>query len=397
MRTLYFDCFSGISGDMTVGALLDAGADFETVRAGLLSLGVEGFRVEVEKVKKKGVTATQFHVRVDEGVKQPHRHLRHVAEIIERGELPDAVKRAALDTFHLLAEAEAEVHGSTPEKVHFHEVGAVDSIVDIVGAQFALHLLGAERIVFSPLNVGGGTVRCAHGVMPVPAPATALLLRGRPAYGTEGVGELVTPTGAAIAAQCADGFGAMPPMRVERVGYGCGVKDLADRANVLRVLVGEAVGGAPAETEEITVVEAHVDDMTGELIAPVVPALLDAGARDAFITPILGKKGRPALLVTVLCEAARLSDMVSALFAHTTTLGVRTRTERRFVLARAWRSVATPWGGVRVKLGSHGGRVSTAAPEFEDCLAAAARAGVPVRRVYEAALAAAAREEFADG
>jgi uncharacterized protein (TIGR00299 family) protein len=268
--------------------------------------------------------------------------------------------------------------------------------VDIVAAQHALHLLGAERVLFSPLNVGGGMVRCAHGVMPVPAPATALLLRGMPVYGTDGAGELVTPTGAALAVQRADGFGAAPPMRVASVGYGSGVKDLPDRANVLRVLVGEAADKSPADTEEIRVVEAHVDDMTGELIAPVLPALLNAGARDAFVTPVLGKKGRPAQLITVLCDPARLSDIVDALFAHTTTLGVRTRTERRFVLERSWRTVATPWGEVRVKLGCRGGEVSTAAPEFEDCRDAAARAGVPVRRVYEAALAAAAREEFAD-
>ena len=393
MKTLYFDCFSGISGDMTVGALIDAGAGFETIRTGLLSLGVEGFDVAVEPVKKKGITATQFHVNIDENQKQPHRHLRHVVEIIEKGSLPEPVKRASIATFQIIAEAEAEVHGSTIEKVHFHEVGAVDSIVDIVGAHYALHLLGIERVEVSPLHVGSGTVKCAHGIMPVPAPATALILRGKPTYGGEVDGELVTPTGAAIAVQAASAFGPAPRMTVHSIGYGSGTKDLPDRANVLRVLIGETADtGGPPPSEDITVIEANLDDMTGELVAPLIQAALEAGARDAFITPITAKKGRPAWVVTLLCEPALCSAMVSLLFAHSTTLGVRTRTEQRFVLDRDWKTADTPWGPVRLKRGLLGGQVNTLAPEFDDCQAVAAKAGVPVRRVYEAALAAGGKE-----
>lgn len=394
MEILYFDCFSGISGDMTVGALIDAGADFETIRTGLMSLGVKGFDVAVERVKKKGVTATKFHVNIDEGEKQPHRHLRHVVEIIEQGDLPEPVKTASIDTFKIIAEAEAEVHGSTMEKVHFHEVGAVDSIVDIVGAQYGLYLLGVNRVEASPLHVGSGTVKCAHGIMPVPAPATALILRGKPTYGGEVDGELVTPTGAALAVQAAAAFGPAPRMTVHTIGYGAGTKDLPDRANVLRVLVGEVetAGGLPP-SEAITVIEANIDDMTGELAAVLIHTALEAGARDAFITPVTAKKGRPAWVITLLCEPAQCSAMVALLFAHSTTLGVRMRTEQRYVLDRDWQTVETPWGNVRVKRGLLGGQVNTLAPEFDDCQEVAVKAGVPVRRVYEAAIAACGKED----
>ena len=390
MRTLYLDCFSGISGDMSVGALVDAGADFDAIAAALKTLGVEGFVVTAEKTVKKGVTATQFLVHCDPDAKQPHRHLRHVAEIIEGAALPGSVKAAAIATFTLLAEAEAEVHGSTIEKVHFHEVGAVDSIADIVAAQHALHLLGVERVVVSPMNVGGGTLRCAHGVMPVPAPATALLLRGKPTYGTEDAGELVTPTGAALVAQWADTFGPAPPMSATAIGYGSGEKDLPDRANVLRAVIGEAAevhqdagGGA------VFVAEANIDDMCGELFPPLVSALLEAGALDAWLTPILGKKGRPAQVVSALCAEDTLRAVTDAMIVHSTTLGVRWRMAERRVLERRFALADTEWGPVRVKIGIGGGTQNSASPEFEDCRKLAEAHGVPVRHIYEAALAAA--------
>jgi uncharacterized protein (TIGR00299 family) protein len=394
MKTLYFDCFSGISGDMTVGALVDAGADLEVLRAGLDSLQLPGFRVDAEKISKKGIAATQFHVLVDEGLKQPHRHLHHVAEIIARGILPEPVKQAALDTFTLLAEAEAAVHGTTIEKVHFHEVGAIDSIVDIIAAHHALYLLGVEKVYCSALHVGSGTIKCAHGVLPVPAPATAKLLQGKPTYSTGVQGELVTPTGAALVAHCAVGFGPAPPMTVDAIGYGSGTKDLADQANVLRVMLGEASDGEalPSGGESVLVLECNLDDMTGELFPPLIEALMAAGARDAFITPVLGKKGRPAHLVTVLGDKAQRDVLVDTLITHSTTLGVRMRTEERVVLDRSWQSVRTPWGEVRVKLGHYKGIRNSLAPEYEDCLKCAQAAGVPVRRVYEAALAAALKE-----
>jgi uncharacterized protein (TIGR00299 family) protein len=398
MRTLFLDGVSGISGDMSVGALIDVGADFGAIQAGLDSLGVPDFSVSIEKVKKKGITATKFHVNIDESKKQPHRHLRHVVEIIEKGDLPESVKEAAIQTFKIVAEAEATVHGSTIEAVHFHEVGAIDSIVDIVAAQHAKHLLGIERVVAAPLHVGAGTVKCAHGVLPVPAPATALILKDVPTYGGDVQGELVTPTGAALVVQWTKDFGGAPAMSIESVGYGSGTKDLEDRANVLRATVGEATqASTPKTTESITVIEANLDDMIGELFPPLLTALLEAGARDAFITPVIGKKGRPAHCITVLCDAEQVDPVTRALFANATTLGVRMREEQRIVLDRSFADVETEWGTVRIKIGSRDGVQSTAAPEFEDCRKLAEAAGVPVRQVYEAALGAAAQGGLTDG
>lgn len=396
MKTLYLDCFSGISGDMSVGALLDAGADFTIIRNALRSLGVHGFDVSAEKVCKKGIMATQFHVVQDAHTEHPHRHLRHVVEIIMRGDLPAPVQTAAVATFQIIAEAEAAVHGTTVEKVHFHEVGAVDSIVDIVAAQYALHLLGIEAVYASALPVGGGTVSCAHGVIPVPAPATALILRDKPTYGGGIQCELVTPTGAALAVQWARAFGDAPLMRVETVGYGAGTRDLPDRPNLLRALIGKSDVAAVAR-ESVWVLEANIDDMNPELLPPLVTALLEAGARDAFLTPIIGKKGRPAYCVTALCDDAALGRVSQALFAHSTTLGLRMRREERIVLERRWEQARTPWGAVRVKTGVLDGAVRNAAPEFEDCRALAEQAGVPVRMVYDAALAAALKGEFEHG
>jgi hypothetical protein len=392
MKTLYFDCFSGAAGDMVVGALIDAGADFGKIRDGLMSLGVEGFDVAIEKVKKKGVMATKFHVNIA-AQGHPHRHLKHIVAIIEKGDLPATVRAASLETFRRIAEAEAEVHGSTVERVHFHEVGAVDSIVDIVGAHLALDQLRPERIESSALHVGSGTVQCAHGVMPVPAPATALLLKGVPTYGGTVEGELVTPTGAALIAQLAQKFGPQPAMTVHAVGAGSGTRDLPDRPNVLRVMLGETVGASGA-SETITVIEANIDDMNPELFPPLVKGLLEAGAKDAFLTPILGKKGRPAYLVTAMVDDAAAAAVADAFFRGSTTLGVRMRREDRICLPREWKDVSTRWGAVRVKIGLRGGGTSNVAPEFDDCARVAEAAKVAVREVYDAARAAAANGEW---
>jgi pyridinium-3,5-bisthiocarboxylic acid mononucleotide nickel chelatase len=394
MRTLYLDCFSGISGDMIVGALIDAGADFPAIQTALSSLHVHGFRLEAGKVNKRGIQATQFHVVIEAAEHHPHRHLHTIVEIIRAGALPDSVKNAAIQTFERLAEAEAAVHGTTVEKIHFHEVGAVDSIVDIVAAHYAMHLLGIERVFSSALHVGSGMVQCDHGWMPVPAPATAKLLEGKPTYGGEVQGELVTPTGAAIAVQCAVSFGPAPMMRVEHIGYGSGTRDYPDRPNVLRVMIGELE--ASFATEPITVIEANIDDMNPELLPPLVDALLAAGARDAFLTPILGKKGRPGYCVTALCDEERAQAVSDALFRHSSTFGLRMRREQRQVLERDWKSVRTPWGAVRVKRAWHGGEVHHAAPEFEDCRARAEAAGVSIKQVYEAAFASAIQGAYDD-
>lgn len=395
MKTLYLDCFSGASGDMLVGALLDAGADFDRLKTALDSLGVEGFAISAEKVVKKGVTATQFHVHVDEHDHHPHRHLRHVLEIIERGELPQSVKDAAAETFRRIAEVEADIHGTTVEKIHFHEVGAIDSIVDVVSAHFCLHDLGVERTHATPMPTGSGTVKCAHGIMPVPAPATVRLLKDVPTYSGDVQAEMVTPTGAAIVAQVAESFGPMPLMTIQSVGYGSGTRDLPDRPNVLRAILGES-DEAAGETEPITVIEANIDDMNPELYPALVEAALASGARDAFITPIVGKKGRPACLATVLCDPAKTQELTACLFRHSTTLGVRMRTEQRVCLRREWKVAKTPWGDVRVKVGYFDGRASNLAPEFEDCRRRAEDAGVAVREVYAAAQASASRGELHD-
>ncbi len=391
MKTLHFDCFSGVSGDMMVGALLDAGASFERLETGLKSLGVPGFHITAEKVVKKGVTATQFGVHVDSSEK-PHRHLRHILEIIEGGDLPAQVKEASAATFRRIAEAEAAVHGTTVEKVHFHEVGALDSIVDVIGAHLALYDLGVRKVTASPLALGGGQVKCGHGLMPVPAPATALLVKDIPSYGGGVDAELTTPTGAALIAQMARGFGPMPSMTPETVGYGSGTRDLPDRPNVLRALLGKT-DEAGLRAEPIVVIESTLDDMSPELYPPLIGALMDCGARDAFLTPVQGKKGRPGHLVTVLCDETQVEAVTQALFANSTTLGLRMRTESRYCLERSWEWTATPWGEVRMKIGHLNGQPHLRQPEYEDCRQRAEEAGVPVRTVYAAALAAAVRED----
>lgn len=403
MKTLYFDCFCGASGDMIVGALIDAGASFEVVQKALESLGVPGLHVHAEKTTKKGIVATQFHVdehHHDHGHEghrhdHPHRHLADIKALVEGADLPAKVKRDVLRTFQRIAECEASVHGATVEEIHFHEVGAIDSIADIVGAHLAMHLLEIDRVVASPLPVGSGTVKTAHGILPVPAPATAMLLKGVPSYAGDVSHEMVTPTGAALITQWAASYGAMPPMSVESIGYGSGTRDLADRANVLRVVIGQSEE-ALAHSEVVTVIETDIDDMNPELFPPLIESLLKGGARDAFLTPVLGKKGRPAYLVTVLCDPARTSTVARILFESSTTFGLRIREERRICLDRLWKKARTPWGEVRIKVGLLEGTSKCAAPEFEDCRRVAEENRVSVLAVYEAARAAAVKGDMED-
>ncbi len=393
MKTLYLDCFCGISGDMTVGALIDAGVDFETLRDSLASLKVDGYALSADKVNKHGIAATQFRVHVDEEHDHPHRHLKEVLEIIEGGDLPDAVKDNAAAVFQRIAECEAEVHGTTPDKIHFHEVGAVDSIIDIVGAELAKHMLGVEQVYASTMVTGYGTVKCAHGILPVPAPATAALLKGVPVQAGDVEAELVTPTGAALVTQWTSEFGAMPAMQPLAIGYGSGMRDLPDRPNVLRALLGETED-VSMPTTSITVVEANVDDMSPELLAPLIAKFIETGARDAFLTPILGKKGRPGYLITVLCDEDKLSAITDVYFEHSSTFGVRIRQEDRICLEREWKTVTIEWGTVKIKIGRHNGQVCRTAPEYEACRALAESAGVSIMTIYEQALAAAVKGEF---
>jgi hypothetical protein len=396
VKTLYFDCFCGAAGDMIVGALVDAGADFEKIENALATLDVDGYQLSCEKVNKHGTMATKFDVHVDDAHDHPHRHLRHIVDIINSGDLPESVKKASLDTFQRVAECEAEVHGTTIQKVHFHEVGAVDSIIDIVGTHLALDQLKPDRIASSSLHVGSGTVKCAHGIMPVPAPATALLLRGVPSYSADVDGELVTPTGAALIAQLAESFGPMPEMITESIGVGSGTKDIPDRPNVIRAMLGESTSDSNA-TETITVIEANIDDMNPEHFPVLIEDVLNAGAKDAFITPIMGKKGRPAHLVTVLTKSESTQPVIDTLIKGSSTLGVRIRQEERVCLDREWKTVSTPWGDVKIKVGSYEGAVQNIAPEHDDCVTVSRKAGVSVKDVYQAALAAAVKGEFHHG
>lgn len=378
MRTIHFDAFSGIAGDMTVAALIDAGADAATLFAGLDSLGT-GARFTVGKVKKKGITGTYFKVEFEDQKK--HRHLPHIVKMIEASGLPERAKQRAIRVFQVLGEAEAQVHGVPIEKVHFHEVGAVDSICDIAGACFGLELLGIERVSCSPVNTGSGTVEADHGVMPVPTPATALLLAGKPVYARGPETELTTPTGAAIVAALAGHFGAMPPLRIEQVGYGAGTKDFPQMANLLRALIGEATGAA--ESTAISVIEANIDDATPQVLGYAMDRLFAAGALDVTLQPVYMKKQRPGVMLQVVAAPEHQEALAAVLFRETTTLGVRITAAERRVQARSFVQVETPWGPVRMKVAE-----GAAAPEYDDCAQLAQANGLPLREVITAANAA---------
>lgn len=384
MRIAYFDCASGISGDMTLGALVDAGAEVDRLNAAVESLGLAGCRLVAREVRKQGFRATQ--VVVEHAAETGHRHLHHILGMIDRSALGERPKELARRIFTRLAHAEAKVHGVPIEKVHFHEVGAADSIADIVGTAVAWDLLGIERAVASPVPVGGGRVKIAHGEVSVPAPATAELLRGIPLAESQVPCELTTPTGAAILAELASAFGPMPAMTVERIGYGAGQRDLETQPNLLRLLVGTA--GAPpssADTEPVWVLETNLDDLSGQLIGYCTARLWEAGALDVYTTAIQMKKNRPGVKLSVLCSQSRIEMIEQILFAETTTLGIRRWPVRRHVLARQPHTVQTEWGPIEGKVGWQPGGPPRFAPEFEACQRIAMAQGVPLRQVYEAA------------
>jgi uncharacterized protein (TIGR00299 family) protein len=381
MKIAYLDCASGISGDMTLGALVDAGVDLAAINAGVASLGLPGVNLVAQTVKKKGFRATQ--VTVEHQPEHKHRHLHHIVAMIDQSKLTERQKTLAKKIFQRLAEAEAKVHNSTIEKVHFHEVGAVDSIADIVGAAIGWDLLGAQRIVASAVPTGGGFIEIAHGRCAVPAPATAELLMGVPLAASTVEKELTTPTGAAILAALVDQFGPLPAMTIDRIGYGAGQRDLEEQANVLRLIVGES-DDAPGE-ERLWMVETNLDDVSGELIGHAVSQLWEVGALDVTTTAIQMKKGRPAVTVSVLCEAAQVSAVETILFRETTTLGIRRWEVTRHKLRREKRTVDTPWGGIEGVVAWLNDDTTRFAPEFESCRQAAERHGVAVKDVFEAA------------
>ncbi len=385
MKLAYFDCFSGISGDMTLGALLHAGVPLDHLRHELSALNVPGWEIRAENVWKNGMAAIYVHVDTQES--HTHRSLSTIEALLQKSRLAPPVRDRAIAIFRKLGEAEAAVHDVPIEKIHFHEVGAVDAIVDIVGACIGFSFLGIERFACSPLNVGGGTAKMAHGVLPVPAPATARLLLGKPTYSTGVQKELVTPTGAAIVATLCDTFGPQPLMSVSSIGYGAAMADLESQPNVLRLMIGDAAAQQEVNyTEEIRVIEANLDDLNPQVYGYFLERALAAGALDVFITPIQMKKNRPGTLLTVLCNPADEAKFQDLFFAETTTLGVRSHATQRRCLPREWETVTTAYGEVRMKLARVNGEVVQISPEYEDCRKLAEAKSVPLQSVMQEAM-----------
>jgi pyridinium-3,5-bisthiocarboxylic acid mononucleotide nickel chelatase len=385
MTIAYFDCFAGISGDMTLGALLDAGADPARLQDGLAALGVGGYRIDIGRKTAGYIEATDVRVVLEETHRPHDRRLAQILEMISGADLSDRVKRTAGGIFRRLAEAEGRVHGRPPEEVHFHEVGALDAIVDIVGAALCLEMLGWPKVVASPMPTFHGYVKGAHGVFPLPAPATAEILRGVPWRMLDIEGELVTPTGAAIIREIATEFGPLPAMQVERIGYGAG-KSVFAIPNALRVMIGRETA-SPHAPGTVAVVETNIDDLNPQFYESAMERLFAAGALDVFLTPIQMKKNRPGTLLSVICEPAGTDAIAAVILAETSTLGVRISRWERICLERRWEEVVTEFGTVRIKIGERDGTLITASPEYEDCKRAAAEHGVPLRRVYESAAA----------
>src|SRR5262245_13293087 len=405
-NTLYLDCFAGISGDMFIGALIDCGLDFNLLRSELKKLGVEGYDLSLSRVDRSGIFASKFDVHLhhehDHQVhdnhsddpehdhdhhRHDHRSLSEIKRIITSSECSERVKDRALAIFQRIGEAEAKIHNVPIETIHFHEIGALDSIIDIVGACIGLEALQIDRIIASPLHVGSGTFTCAHGTYPVPGPAAAELLRGVPIYSKEIVGELVTPTGAAIVSTLGSSYGPMPMMRIELIGYGAGTRTYPKFPNVLRALVGELEEDVDKTLKTVTVIESNIDDLNAQVFGHLMEKLLTAGALDIFYTPVQMKKNRPGVLVTLLCKPEDKNLMIEHVFRETTTIGVRYRNEMREVLRREFVTLETNFGPIKIKVSrAPDGRVMNYAPEFEDCKNAAEKHHVPVREVQTAAL-----------
>jgi uncharacterized protein (TIGR00299 family) protein len=432
MRIAYIECFSGISGDMFLGALVDAGVSPQLLEQTVAGLNL-GAKLEISRVNRSGISATKVDVWVD-GEKDmpreeywakqdqrdpgqhdhhghshehghshsektqagapaphshthPHRGLNEIRRIIGAASISESARKTAISIFEALGAAESKIHNVPVEQIHFHEVGAVDAIVDIVCAAVGAEALGVGEIVCSKLNVGGGTVKCAHGTFPVPAPATLELLKDAPVYSSGLQAELVTPTGAAIVKTLAKRFSAFPEIRVERTAYGAGSRDFGEHPNVLRLVIGEELSTVAAKTESntITVLEANLDDLNPQVFGYVMDRLLEEGALDAFGVPVQMKKNRPGTLLTVLCRPTDSDKLTEMLFSETTTLGVRRRDESRRTLARRWESVRTQWGEIRIKIASMNGTVTNYAPEYEDCRRIAAEHHVPLKTVIQEA------------
>jgi uncharacterized protein (TIGR00299 family) protein len=381
-RIAYLDCVGGLAGDMLLAALLDAGADIERLRSVPGALGIDGVEISAERVERQGIGA--LHLRIEAPNDHAHRDYREIRRIVESADLPERARARSLDAFARLAEAEGRIHGVPPDDVHFHELGSLDTLVDVCGAFVLLDELGVERVASSPLPFARGFVKAAHGVLPLPAPATLALLEGAELAGVDTEAELVTPTGAAIAATVVDEWGALPPLTLERVGYGAGTKDFADRPNVVRVVLGTEAG---RPTGRVVLLETNLDDFPAELVPDAAERCFAAGALDVWTVPAQMKKGRPGLVLSVLARPDAEAALARVLLEETSALGVRVSRLDRYELEREERSVDVEGGTVRVKLGLLDGRVVNVAPEHDDCAAVAASTGRAVKSVWAEALA----------
>ncbi len=386
MKTAYLDAFSGLSGDMLVGALIDCGADLAVLERALATLPVGGYRIATRRKVVSGIAAVKFDVEVSEA--QPERHLSEITKMIEQGALSDTTRRRAIAIFQALAEAEAKIHNTSPEHVHFHEVGAVDSIVDIIATAWGIEQLGVGELLVSALPMGRGFARSQHGIIPVPAPATAELLAGFPVKLGDGAAEMVTPTGAAVIRALARPADMPLGFEVEKIGYGAGTRELEDRPNVLRVMIGRE--RAALETDELVEIAANIDDLSPQVYEHVMERLFAAGARDVTLTPTMMKKGRPAIILGVLAAPAHREELARVIFEETSTIGLRFHPVSRLKLHREIREVETRFGKIRVKVsGGHNHGAITVSPEYEDCRRIAVEQKVALRTVIEEAREAA--------
>lgn len=385
MKIAYFDCFSGISGDMILGAFVDAGLDVTFLKEQLAKLHVHGYEIYAEKVKRSGISGTKVHVITSSNDKHAHHHNSHlkfidIKAIIEKSNLGNDIKNDSIKIFHSLAIAEAKVHNTSIEEIHFHEVGAVDSIVDIVGSVIAIKYLGVEKVYFSPIPLGRGFVKCEHGTFPVPAPATVELLKNHLVRSSDTENELTTPTGAAIITIMGEGLRTNPEMKILHVGYGAGNHDNKTIPNLLRIFIGEL--SQDRESDEMWIVETNIDNMSGEILGFVMDKLFEAGAVDTYFTPIQMKKGRPGIIISAIVSDMNLSSVELALFNQTTTFGIRKHKVARKVLIREFKEVDTHLGKVKLKIGRFNGNIKSYSPEYEDCKKIAEEKGIPLKEVY---------------
>lgn len=382
MKILFYDCFAGISGDMNLGAMIDLGVDAEYLRNELEKLHIDGFHLEIAKDIRRGISGTKATVVIENPENEKHRHLRHIEELVNQSSLSENVKKNALNIFRRVAEAEAKVHNIDIQKVHFHEVGALDSIADIVGAAICLDYLNVDKVLSSPIQLGGGMVQCAHGLMPVPAPATALIVENIPVKTGLVQHEATTPTGAAILAAMVDEFTEKIDFPVARTGYGIGQRDVPDVPNALRLYLSETKGDkTDVQVETATMLECNIDDMNPERYGYLLDLLFEAGASDAWLTPLIMKKSRPATQLSVLCPENRGMDMKQIIFENTTSIGLREYTVQKSMLRREERNVETEIGTVRVKESFYNGKRVHAKPEFEDCKKLAGQHNISISEV----------------